>query len=197
MATATDFGSGSPMLLPDQVDANGQTRHLMVAAGKDGTLYLLDRDNLGQFNAGANQVYQALNNALPGGLYSAPAYFNGSVYLADAGGTLKAYTLSQAKLSAAPSYQSGANFSYPGSAPAISANGSSNGIVWTLQRDPNNAAVLHAFNPANLAQEYYNSGQAANGRDGFGSGNKFLTPVIADGKVLVGTPGGVVAFGSR
>lgn len=191
-----DFGSGSPMLLPDQLDASGHTRHLMIAAGKDGTLYLLDRDHLGQFNAAANQVYQALDNALPGGSYSAPAYFNGSVYLADAGGTLKAYTLSQAKLSSAPSSQSSATFSYPGSAPAISADGSSNGIVWALQSDPNAAAVLHAYNPANLAQEYYNSTQASNGRDGFGNGNKFITPVIADGKVFIGTPSGVAVFGS-
>ena len=192
-----DFGSGSPMLLPDQLDANGQTRHLMVAAGKDGTLYLLDRDHLGQFNGSANQVYQALDSALPGGLFSAPAYFNGSVYLADVGGTLKAYTLSQARLSAAPSSQSNASFSYPGSAPAISANGGSNGIVWALESAVGSAAVLHAYNPANLAQEYYNSTQAANGRDAIGNGEKFITPVIANGKVFVGTPTGVAMFGLR
>ena len=78
----------------------------------------------------------------------------------------------------------------------IMGNGTSTAILWTLQSDPSAPAVLHAYNPADLAQEYYNSNQAANGRDSFGNGNKFITPVIADGKVFVGTPNGVAVFGS-
>jgi hypothetical protein len=194
-ATDDDLGSGSPMLLPDQTDASGRTRHLMIGAGKDGNVLLLDRDNLGKFNATTSQAYQVVTSGLPGGSYSAFAYFNGNVYLADVGGSLKAFSLNQALLPATWNSQSAAVFAFPGSSPAVSANGSSNGIVWAVVSNTAAAAVLHAYNPANLAQEYYNSTQAANGRDAFGNGEKFITPVIANGKVFIGTPTGVAVFG--
>jgi hypothetical protein len=190
-----DLGSGSPLLLPDQTDAAGTVRHLFIGAGKDGNVLLLDRDSLGKFNASANTAYQRVTSLLPGGLRSAFAYFNGSVYAADLNGTLKAFTLSDALLPASPTSQSTATFSYPGSSPSISANGTSNAILWTVTSGTGAAAILHAYNPANLQQEYYNSTQAANGRDGFGNGQKFITPVIANGKVFVGTPSGVAVFG--
>jgi hypothetical protein len=190
-----DLGSGSPMLLPDQTDAGGTTRHLLIGAGKDGNVLLLDRDSLGKFNASTSQAYQTLNGELPGGLFSAFAYFNGSVYVADVGGTLKAFTLSQALLSATPTSQSAATFARPGSSPAVSANGTSNGIIWAVVSALGTPAVLHAYNPANLQQEYYNSTQAAGSRDAFGNGEKFITPVIANGKVFIGTPTGVAVFG--
>jgi hypothetical protein len=191
----TDLGSGSPLLLPDQTDSTNTTRHLMIGAGKDGNLLVLDRDNMGKFNATTNQAYQFLSGALPGGLFSAFAYFNGSVYVADVGGTLKAFALSQALLGAAPTSQSTATFPYPGTSPAISANGTSNAILWAVVSGNSAAAVLHAYNPANLAQEYYNSTQAASSRDAFGNGEKYITPVIVNGKVYVGTPSGVAVFG--
>jgi len=191
----TDLGSGSPLLLPDQIDATGTTRHLMIGAGKDGNVLLLDRDNLGKYNATTSQAYQVVSSALPGGSYSAFAYFNGSVYLADVGGTLKAFSLSQALLPATWTSQSSAIYAFPGSSPAVSANGSSNAIVWAVVSNTSAGAVLHAYNPANLAQEYYNSTQAASARDAFGNGEKFITPVIANGKVFIGTPGGVAVFG--
>jgi hypothetical protein len=190
-----DLGSGSPMLLPDQTDSSGSTRHLLIGAGKDGNLLLLDRDNLGKFNAGTDTAYQRLSGALPGGLFSAFAYFNGSVYIADVGGSLKQFALINAQLSASPTSQSQATFAFPGSSPAVSANGSSSAIVWALTSATSGAAVLHAYNPANLAQEYYNSTQAVNNRDAFGNGEKFITPVIANGKVFVGTPTGLAVFG--
>jgi hypothetical protein len=190
-----DLGSGSPMLLPDQTDASGTTRHLLIGAGKDGNLLLVNRDNLGKFSASANQAYQIINSELPGGLRSAFAYFNGTVYAADAGGSLKAFVLNQALLPATPTQQSSAVYPYPGTSPAISANGSSNAIVWAVVSGTGAAAVLHAYNPANLQLEYYNSTQAVGGRDAFGDGEKFITPVIANGKVFVGTPTGVAVFG--
>jgi hypothetical protein len=190
-----DLGSGSPLLLPDQVDATGTTRHLLLGGGKDGNLLLLDCDNLGKFNPLSNPAYQLVSGALPGGWFSAGAYFNGSIYAADVGGTLKAFVLSQALLPTTPSSQSSVTFAFPGTSPAISANGSSNGIVWAVQSKQNQAAVLYAYNPANLAQEYYDSTQAANQRDAFGTGEKFITPVIANGKVFLGTPSGVAVFG--
>jgi hypothetical protein len=194
-AADIDFGSGSPMVLPDQIDASGITRQLLFAAGKDGILFLLDRTNLGKFNASANQVYQQITGALSGGLYSAPAYFNGSLYVGGNGDALYAYTFNHATLPASPTSQSTQVFAYPGTSPAISANGTAGAIVWAVQSAPGASAVLHAFNPANLAVEYYNSAQAAGGRDSFGTGNKFITPVIANGEVFVGTTSGVAVFG--
>jgi chitodextrinase len=191
----SDLGSGSPLLLPDQTDVNGTTRHLLVGGGKDSNLLLLDRDNMGKFNATTSQGYQTIRSALPNGLYSAPAYFNGSVYIANNGGSLKAFPLVQALLVATPSSMSAASFPFPGTSPSISANGSSNAIVWAVVSATSGAAVLHAYNPANLAQEYYNSTQAPNSRDAFGNGEKFITPVIANGKVYIGTPSGVAVFG--
>jgi len=192
-AADRDLGSGGTLLLPDLTDAAGTLRHLMVGAGKDGNIYVVDRDSMGKFSASANNIYQQVNGALPGGIWSTPAYFNGNVYYADSGGTLKAFTVAGAKLSAAPMSQSAAQFTYPGSAPSVSANGTSNAIVWAHEYV--NPAVLHAYDAGNLAHELYNSNQAANNRDHFGVGNKYITPTIADGKVLVGTTAGVAVFG--
>jgi hypothetical protein len=89
--------------------------------------------------------------------------------------------------------QSSASFASPGSAPAVSANGTSNGIVWAHENS--NPAVLHAYDAGDLTHELYNSSQAANGRDQYGAGNKFITPVVADGKVFVGATNGVAVYG--
>jgi hypothetical protein len=192
-AADRDLGSGGTLLLPDLTDATGTVRHLMVGAGKDGNIYVVDRDSMGKFSASANNIYQQVNGALPGGIWSTPAYFNGNVYYADSGATLKAFTVAGAKLSASPLSQSAAQFTYPGSAPSVSANGTSNAIVWAHENV--NPAVLHAYDAGNLAHELYNSNQAANNRDHFGVGNKYITPTIADGKVFVGTTSGVAVFG--
>jgi hypothetical protein len=192
-----DLGSGAPMLLPDLPDAGGTVRHLAVGAGKDGHLYVVNRDDLGKFSASGNAIWQDLANALPGGIWSAPAYFNGNVYYADVNGTLKAFAISQAKLGASPASQSGTTFPYPGVSPAVSANGASGGIVWAVESATGRTAVLHAFDATNLGNELYNSNRAAAGADHFGTGNKFITPTIANGKVYVGTPNGVAVFGLK
>jgi hypothetical protein len=194
-----DLGSGGEMLLPDLTDSANTVRHLVVGAGKDGNIYLVDRDAMGKFNAGSNnsqiwqQLTQVLGNGSSGGVWSTPAYFNGTVYYGPRDGKLLAFALSGARLAASASSSSSAVFPYPGTAPAVSANGSSNGIVWAHQNS--SPAVLYAFDAGNLGHELYDSSQAANGRDQFGAGNKFITPTIADGKVLVGTQTGVAVFG--
>lgn len=188
-----DLGSGGALLLPDMQDATGTSRHLVVGAGKDGNIYVVNRDSMGKFNASTNAIWQQLSAALPGGIWSTPAYFNGVLYFGEVGNTLKAFTITSAKLVSKPSSQSAAYFVYPGTAPSISANGVTNGIVWAHENT--NPAVLHAYDAANLATELYNSSQAAANRDQFGAGNKYITPVIADGKVFVGTTTGVAVFG--
>ena len=192
-ANDVDLGSGSVVLLMDLTDSAGTAHHLMAVGGKDANLYLLDRDNMGRFNSTANAVYEQL--AVGGALFSAPVYFDGSVYVGDVGGTLKAYRFANAQLPATPNSQTSTTFAYPGTSPAISAQGSANAILWALESAGGSAAVLHAYNPADLGEEYFNSTQAPAGRDNFGNGNKFITPVIANGKVFIGTPSGVAVFG--
>jgi hypothetical protein len=188
-----DLGSGGAMLLPDQTDSTGVVRQLAVGAGKDGHLYVVNRSNMGKFSMSNNAIWEDMPGALPGGIWATPAYFQGTVYYGDVGGTLKAFGIEQALLGNTPTSQTSMSFGYPGTAPAVSANGSSNGIVWAVENS--SPAVLHAFAAGNLQTELYNSNQAANGRDNFGAGNKFITPSIANGKVYVGTRTGVAVFG--
>jgi hypothetical protein len=192
-ASDTDLGSGGEMLLPDLKDSSNTVRHLMVGAGKDGNLYVVDRDSMGKFSASSNNIWQQLSSALPGGIWSTPAYFNGYVYYGDVSSTLKAFAVANAKLSSSPQSQTASQFAYPGTAPSVSANGTSNAILWAHENV--NPAVLHAYDATNLAHELYNSNQAANNRDQFGAGNKYITPTVADGKVFVGTTAGVAVFG--
>lgn len=186
-----DFGSGGPLLLPDLTDGSGNTRHLAVGSGKDAIIYVVDRDNLGKFNSAQNNIYQEIDGQI-GGVFSKPSYFNNTVYYGTVGDNLKAFPISAAKLATNPSSQSSTLFSYPGTTPSISANGASNGIVWAVENSSN--GVLHAYDATNLTNELYNSSQAANNRDTFPD-NKYITPMVANGKVYVGTPNSVVVFG--
>jgi hypothetical protein len=188
----TDLGSGGVIVLPDQADAFGVAKHLVVGAGKDHNIYLANRDSMGKFNASNNDaLYQELDGAL-NGVWGMPAYFNKTVYYGSQNDVIKAFPLSNARLASTPIAQTVNSFTYPGGTPSISSNGATNGIVWAVQNT--SPAVLHAYDAGTL-KELYNSNQAASGRDHFGSGNKFITPAIADGRVYVGTPAGVAVFG--
>jgi hypothetical protein len=187
-----DFGSGGPLLLPDLVGASGKTRHLAVGSGKDANIYVLDRDNMGKFNPAQNNVYQQIAG-LAGQIFSKPSYFNNTVYYGAVQDTLKAFPITNANLATAPSSQSAGRFAYPGATPSISANGSSNGIVWAVEAS-GGAGVLHAYDATNLGSELYNSTQAGGNRDQF-LDNKFVTPMVANGKVFVGTQNSVAVFG--
>ena len=184
-----DLGSGGAIVLPDMKDATGATRRLAVGGGKDSTIYVADRDNMGKFNANTDQIYQAI--PMGGQVFSMPAYFNGTVYIAVVGNALKVFPVTNAKLASVPSSQSTHVFSYPGVTPSVSASGASNGIVWAIE---NSGAILFAYDATDLTKELYNSNQAANSRDHF-SGNKFITPMVVNGKVYVGTPNSVAVFG--
>jgi outer membrane protein assembly factor BamB len=187
-----DLGSGGALVLPDLTDANGVVQHLTLGTGKDDIIYVLNRDSMGKFNAASNNIYQEIQETMHGGEFGMPAYFNGRVYFGSVGDNLKAFTVTNALLSTTPTAQTTMAFAYPGTTPSISANGSANGIVWAAENGT--TAALHAFDPANLAVELYNSNQMGT-RDQFGAGNKFITPMIANGKVYVGTTNGVAVFG--
>jgi hypothetical protein len=187
-----DLGSGGTLVLPDLTDTSGTVHHLAVGAGKDSKIYVVNRDSMGKFNSsGDTAIYQEISGAIDG-VFSMPAYFNSTVYYGAVNDNLKAFPITNAKLATSASVQSTNNFQYPGTTPAISSNGTTNGIVWAVENS--SPAILHAYDAISL-QEIYNSNQAANGRDQFGRGNKFITPMVVNGKVFVGTPSGVAEFG--
>ena len=192
-AADDDLGSSEGMLLPDLTDSGGVVRHLIVGAGKDGSIYVVNRDSMGKFSPDGNNIWQWLNDVVPNGVHSTPAYFERTVYYGENSASLKAFSVTDAMLSDAPISQTATQYTYPGTAPAVSANGTANAIVWAYENTT--PAVLHAYDAADLSHELYNSNQAPGNRDQFGAGNKFMVPAIADGKVFVGTPSSVAVFG--
>ena len=188
----TDLGSGGALLLPPMKDSSGKSWQLAAGAGKDSNLYIVDRNSMGKFNPLSNNIYQELPGVLPGGIWSMPAFFAGKLYFGPVGQTILAFQFKNAQLLPAPVAQTRNSFAYPGATPSISANNGQNGIVWASANT--NPAVLYAYSANNL-QQLYNSNQAPSGRDHFGAGNKFITPMIANGKVYVGTTNGVGVFG--
>jgi hypothetical protein len=183
-----DLGSGGPILLPDSVGSTAHP-HLMIGAGKQGRTYLLDRDNMGKYDPTTDHVVQEQD-----GLYASfgvPAYFNGSIYYVGVGNVARAYGIANAALSADPTSTSLDRYSYPGATPSISANGTTNGIVWQLERG---SGVLHAYDATNYGTTLYGSEQAGS-RDTLGQVIKFTTPTVADGHVFVGTANRLVRYG--
>jgi len=190
-----DLGSGGVLLLPDQ---SGPHAHLLIQAGKEGTIYLIDRDNMGHYNPNNNnQIVQSLDQAV-GGLWSMPGWWNNNVYFGGSFDYLKMYTFNPVTglLSTSSVSQSGTFFGFPGPTPSISANGTSNAIVWALQTDDygNGSATLHSYDATNLGVELYNSMQNAS-RDDPGGAVKFTVPTIANGKVYVPATQQVSVFG--
>lgn len=188
-----DLGSSAPVLLPDQP---GLHPHLLVGGGKEGRIYLVNRDSMGQFQAGNDsQIVQEVTGQLAfdpseGSLFTVPAYFNNTLYFLANTDVLKAFPLINGQLSSVS--QATTHFGYPGASLAISANGTENGIVWALER--NVPAVLHAYSAANVANELYNSNMNPV-RDTLGGIVGFTVPTVANGKVYVGTQNELSVFG--
>lgn len=190
-----DLGSGGAVVLPPMKDGKGRIRSLAIGAGKDQNIYLVDRKNMGKFNPNNDDaIYQEIDGVLGGGEWATSAYFNGHIYFGPVGNKLLQFRFSKARLATSPHSKSVASFPYPGTTPSVSANGLSNGIVWAIEHsDPND--VLHAYDATNLANELYNSSQAGNQRDHFGTASHFGTPMIVNGRVYVGTTKNVTVFG--
>jgi hypothetical protein len=190
-----DMSAAGPLLLPDQ--SVGPPR-LMLSLGKQGVAYLLNRDNLGKFQAGSDsQIVQSFTWGLCGTgrclIFGTPAYFENTVYMAAAGDKLKAYTLGNGQLIL--SGESTNSFPWPGATPVVSANGASNGIVWVVESNGSGApAVLHAYSAADVIIELYNSSENA-ARDNPGPAIKFSVSTVANGKVYVGSQYQVSVFG--
>lgn len=208
----TDLGSGGPVLLPDQTVG---PVHLLAHVGKEGEIYLIDRDNMGQFTSNNGQIVQTFSGT--GGLWGMPAFWQNGFYYSGAGSGLAVYQFnpSTGLFATTPGSQTNTVFNFPSATPSISSEGSSNGIVWTIDAalygyaspnangvycsvDPPPAActgpaILHAYSAANLGTEYWNSTQAAG--DQAGDAVKFVPPTVANGKVYVGTRTEIDVYG--
>jgi hypothetical protein len=186
-----DLGSGGILLLPDQ---SGSHLHELVQAGKEGSIYVVDRDSMGHFNSTDNsQIVQNITGQI-GFLFSSPAYWNNNVFFGGDEDQVKAFSLNAGLLSTAPTSTSPTIIPWPGTSLTISANGTSNAILWGLETNPAAPAVLHAYDATNLAHELYNSSQNQS-RDNPGSPVKFAVPTVANGKVYVGAVQQVSAYG--
>jgi hypothetical protein len=186
-----DLGSGGPLLLPDQP---GTHPHLITSAGKEGKIYLLDRDNLGHYSAAGDNVVQEIPNALgqasSDNSFCVPSYWQNRVYYVGVSDFAKAFTVTGGLLSATPESHSATTYGIPGATPVISASGNTNGILWIIER----AGILHAYDATNLATELYNSSQAG-ARDTLGAAVRFSVPTVANGRVYVGTKTQLVVYG--
>jgi uncharacterized repeat protein (TIGR03806 family) len=196
-ANDTDFGSGGCILLPDSVGSAAHP-HLMVGAGKSGAIYLVDRDNMGGFNpVDDSQIVEVIRGAISGS-WSTPAYFNNWIYYQGSEDVMRAFLITNGVIYPYTVSTSGTSFIALGGTPAISANGTNNAIVWTLQLDGVSSygpAILHAYNATNLAQELYNSSQNL-ARDNPGAAIEMTTPTVVNGKVFVPAQYALSIFGN-
>jgi hypothetical protein len=198
----TDLGTNAAILLPDQT---GSYPHLMVSGDKNGTVYSVNRDNMGQYHSSGDQNLQELPHAVGVRVsnnpdcndthndcnYGSPAYWNGSVYFSGVNDSVKAFAIANGQLTG-PTSKSPTTYGFPGASPTVSASDSTNGIVWVIEPIK---SILHAYDATNLGNELYNSTQASGARDSMGSNVKFAPPTVVNGKVYVGTKTAVVVYG--
>jgi len=195
-----DLGASTGIILA----VPGQFPHELIGGGKYGTLYVVNRDNMGKFNSSADQNIQSIQNAVGMRVsgaatcsptdddcdYSTPAFWNGHLYVAGTNDHVKDYVLSNGSLSG-PMSLSPQTFGYPGAVPTVSANGTKNAIVWAVEPSK---AILHAYDANNVSNELYNSKQNST-RDALGSNVKFAPPTVVNGKVYIGTKDHLVVYG--
>jgi chitodextrinase/regulation of enolase protein 1 (concanavalin A-like superfamily) len=185
-----DFGSGGAAVLAD-LPAGSPLTHLVMGGGKDGTIYVLNRDLLG--GLGDANAVEPINFGY--GIYATGAYWNNYYYLVGINGPLVAYLLNTAVPKFTLAASSSNTYGFPGSSPSVSAAGTANGIVWTVdnsnyctsQSPACGPAVLHAYNATNVKSELWNSSMVST--DAAGNAVKFAVPTIANGKVYLGTRG--------
>jgi hypothetical protein len=174
------------LLLPDQPGPHPQEA---IGGGKNGVLYVVDRNAMGGFNATSNHDVQEIS--LGKGVYSTPAYWNGTVYVHASGDVPRAYRVTNGMLWLAAAGSSTLTFGFPGASPVISANGTTDGIVWELALG--SPETLYALNATTLGL-LYDSNQAGT-RDQLDAGAEFPVPTVANGHVYVGTSTQLAVFG--
>ncbi len=191
-ANDLDLGSAGVVLLPDQ---SSGPPHLLVTSSKQGTIYLIDRDDMSGYNPSGDSIVQEFTGAVLG-MFSTPSFWNGRMYTAGVNDTLKAFALSGGQFNEVPVSQSSVQFSYPGATTSVSANGGGDGIVWAIQRSAStNDAILYAFDASDVSNELYDGNQNPTRDLGSGKFVKFAVPTVAAGKVYVGTTTELDAYG--
>lgn len=211
----TDLGSGGVVLLPNQTGPGPQ--HLLTEVGKDGIVYLVDRDNMGQYNSlNNNQIIESFRGPALG-VSGIPAFWHNNLYIGGQRDSVRQFIFNPTigLFNTTLTSQTSSVYGYPGTVPSVSSQAASHGIVWAIDSSLygyaspsavncssvpvpaacSGPAILHAYNANNLAQEYWNSSQAANNRDRAGNAVKFIPPTIANGKVYVGTRTEVDVYG--
>lgn len=206
----TDLGSGGVLLLPDSVGSAAHP-HLLVTTGKEGRIYMVDRDNMGKFRGGitgtgaarafvttGDASIQQKPNALVAS-FGSPAYFNGQFYYAGNSNDVgKAFSIANGVFADTPASVTATGFRGFGPTFSVSASGpATNGVLWGVEKD---AGQLRAYGAASFTDLLYTSSQAANNRDQLGNAVKFGVPTVADGHVLIGTsnsagPSTLIAYG--
>jgi len=189
-----DTGAGAPVLLPDSAGSPSQP-HLLIGGSKGGSLYVVNRDSMGEFAGPCPDSTSRVQTISVGGtIFSTPLFWNSAVYVAAGSGNLQSFLMSNGILAASPSASQSPEVLGPqGATPVISSNGTNNAILWLIDSSgamatpTNTPAILRAYNPNNLSNEIYNSAMAAASRDTAGPAVKFTVPTVANGKVYVGT----------
>jgi len=187
-----DLGAGGPIFLPDQ---KGAHPHLVLVGGKDGNLFVIDRDHMGRYQTTKDDVVQIVK--LRGNLHAAPAYWNQHIYVFGDGDVLHDLTVRDGKLALSTNASGGPV--NPGATPTVSANGNHNGIVWTIgtrtwEVFPERLAVLHAYDANDVSRELYNSEKNSD-RDRAGISVRFTITTVVNGRVYVGARNEVDVYG--
>lgn len=202
-----ELGSGGVMLLPS--DAGGGK--LAVAISKEGRLFMVNRDTLGHYQAGPNDM-QIVQEFMVGEhsctsetadaaegpgwnrFYGNAAYWNGSLYAQTSNLSLKQYQLQNGTFNPTPVAESPSASGVRGGNIVISANGNQNGIVWAYEKSSTGQGILHAYDAMMVSHELWNSNMNA-GRDQMVTGIGFGTPVVVGGRVIATSDSTVSIYG--
>jgi outer membrane protein assembly factor BamB len=191
-----DLGSALASLLPT---FSGSFPHVLIGAGKEGRIYVVNRDNMGKHstNGTDNQIIQSIPLAVGGTTtprnFSTPAYWNGNIFFVGSNDRIKQFKLntSTGKLSSKPFASGPEVYGFPGGQPVVSANAVGSGIVWAVQR----AGVLRAYDATNVGRELYNSSQNQSRDALVGTATKFAPVLAVNGRVYVGTHDHLLIYG--
>ena len=195
-----DLGSSNPIVLPDSLGSTAHP-HLLIATGKVGVIYLLDQMNMGGFNSASNHDVEEINVAFntssaTNGFYGQPAYWNGNIYAVVVGDVMRQYAISNGNITIGATSHSTNQFNFRGATPAVSASGTTNGIVWVADVSPyqtGGATILNAYDATNLGVRLYIS--PASGTGAAAPATKFTVPTVANGKVYLAGQNAFTVFG--
>jgi outer membrane protein assembly factor BamB len=188
-----DLGSGAPVIIDSSSPSHPNE---IIGAGKEGTIYVIDRNSMGHFHPGNdNQIVQSLPGAI-GAAFSTPAFSSGRLYYIGASDVIKSFGFSNGILTSSPTSQGSDTFGFPGASPVVSSNAGTNGIVWALRTDAfgSGPVILYAYDALDVSNKLYDSTQAGS-RDNPGIAVKFTVPTVANGKVYVGAVRQLSVFG--